>query len=839
MAGPGAERDELGELRARLAEAEAALDALRRGDADALVSGGGVVSLRGADKPYHAFFDAMHEGGLTLDAEWRVLYCNSSFTRMMDATVGELRGRSLLEWVPDEDKPDIASLSLHGQAGTAETRLLGFRGISLPVMLSANVINTAGEDLVCVVVTDLSERNEREALLRSVMAEHQASLEEMVRLRTAELQTSEARTRAVLTTILDGVAHIGEYGSVLSVNPALLAMFGYEHEDELLGRNIGVLMPASVASAHAGHMTRYRETGEGTAVGNRREVQGQRKDGSLLPIEVGVSEMKDERGSTFIGVIRDMTAQKAAEAALQAALTTAQKATEVRGRFLANMSHEIRTPLNGVLGFARIGERENAGTPSAEYFTRIVSAGEHLLGVINDILDMSKIEAGKLKVEHAAFSLWATVENVVDLVADRVAAKNLAFPVSLAPDLPQWVLGDKLRLSQILSNLLANAIKFTQSGEVRLQAAVADDLIRFDITDTGIGMTEEQFGRLFQPFEQADSSTTRNFGGSGLGLVISRDLARLMGGDIYAESQYGVGSRFTLQLPLPGTAAPEHATPSPETTGLSLRDLSILVVDDVEVNRLVLEHLLEYEGARMTFAENGQQALDCVAQAGRTAFDLVLMDVQMPVMDGLEATRRLAGMVPSLPVVGLTAHALIEERQRCLAAGMVDVLTKPVVFQTLIECIRQRVSPAKLASMPVMPAASVSPIAVLPEPTLGVRLPNDGAIDWPRLIDQYKGKETFLRRICATAYTTHVTTPAELRQLTIAGDRDAIAFMTHKLKSLAGNILASRLGPAALALEEGLRAGAEVSASVDTLAQELDAVLLELDAFAKGQDVQP
>ncbi len=304
--------DVVTELRTRLAEAEAALDALRRGEADAIVGQTGVVSLRGAERPYHAFFDAMHEGGLTLDPEWRVLHCNPSFAAMVASPANQLRGRSLLDWIPVADHPRLLRLCSSATAGIVETSLMGRSGVPLPVLLSMNIIELDGQSVVCVVVTDLRERDEREALLRSITAEHRISLEELVRLRTRELQTSEARTRAVLTTMLDGVVHIDAGGILLSVNHALLTMFGYEDEDDLLGHNVRVLMPAAAATAHDSHLQRYQETRQRRIVGSRREVEGRRRDGSHFPIELGVNEMVDDMGSTFIGVIRDLTEQKAA-----------------------------------------------------------------------------------------------------------------------------------------------------------------------------------------------------------------------------------------------------------------------------------------------------------------------------------------------------------------------------------------------------------------------------------------------------------------------------------------------------------------------------------------------
>jgi PAS domain S-box-containing protein len=381
-------------------------------------------------------------------------------------------------------------------------------------------------------------------------------------------------------------------------------------------------------------------------------------------------------------------------AELEGARIEAERLTRVKSEFLANMSHEIRTPLNAVLGFAQIGHRESKGRNKAqERFHRILDAGQLLLGVINDILDFSKIEAGKLSAESRPFQLSPVIANAASFVAGAAKQKGLAYTVDAASDLPEWVMGDTQRLQQILVNLLSNAVKFSRHGEVRLRVARDGDDIYFKVIDTGIGMSQEQIARLFNPFEQADSSTTRKYGGSGLGLAISRSLAQMMGGEIAVESAPGAGSAFTLRLPLPAVAPGIEAyTGKTDETGPRLTQLRVLAAEDVEVNQMILEDMLVHEGAHVVFADNGQQALERLEEAGVTAFDVVLMDVQMPVMDGHEATRRIRKMAPELPVIGLTAHALAEERRKCLAVGMVDCATKPIDIDTVVNIIRKHVS---------------------------------------------------------------------------------------------------------------------------------------------------
>ncbi|MDH5353408.1 MAG: ATP-binding protein [Gammaproteobacteria bacterium] len=371
----------------------------------------------------------------------------------------------------------------------------------------------------------------------------------------------------------------------------------------------------------------------------------------------------------------------------------AEAANSAKSAFLANMSHEIRTPLNAVLGMANIGLRDSSDSHSQVAFNKIQESGKHLLGVINEILDFSKIEAGKLALESLPFNLLSVIDNVINMNYERAQNRSLKLNVNLMGDLPAWVIGDPLRLQQILLNLISNAIKFTQKGEVTVSVSREGELTRFEITDTGIGLSQDQLSRLYKPFQQADSSTTRQFGGTGLGLAISYNLAQIMGGDITAQSELYVGSTFLLSLPLVETQRPSSLEPViKEPASSRLKGLRVLVAEDVEINQLIIEDILEQEGAVVTIVENGQQAIECLEERGINDIDIVLMDVQMPVMDGYEATRRIVKMAPELPVIGVTAHALIDERNKSLEAGMTGHITKPVNPQELIETMLMNVN---------------------------------------------------------------------------------------------------------------------------------------------------
>ena len=377
--------------------------------------------------------------------------------------------------------------------------------------------------------------------------------------------------------------------------------------------------------------------------------------------------------------------------ALEGAQREAVEANQAKSAFLAMMSHELRTPMNGVLGMAHALKQTRLDDRQAAQVEMLVRSGDGLMAILNDILDVSKIEAGKLELEAIAFDLGEVIERVMDLWQETASAKSVALSYEVAPGAPRWLEGDPNRLRQIMLNLVSNALKFTANGEVRLSVRPLmndiKDRARFEIavSDTGIGMTAEQQAKLFQSFTQADAATTRKFGGTGLGLAICRQLTDLMNGEITVESEPGRGSTFRVVLDLPRTEAVELA--EPEAEGVGLGHLSILVAEDNPINQAVVRAVLEAVGARLETANDGAEALEMLREK---TFDLVLMDVHMPRMDGIEALRRIrAGETGDArqPVIALTADAMPGEDQKLLAHGFDDVQGKPIQPLALIAAI--------------------------------------------------------------------------------------------------------------------------------------------------------
>ncbi len=555
-----------------------------------------------------------------------------------------------------------------------------------------------------------------------------------------------------------------------------------------------------------------------------------RVNGEVRWVRFQAEVLLDDEGKAvrLEGSVQDITDVKDFHEALLSALTESEHLARIRSEFLANMSHEIRTPLNGILGLAQVGQRECRGSKTQRLFDQLLQSGNLLLGIVNDILDFSKIEAGKLQINPVPMPLSQVLSHVSLMWGDRASVKGYLLKIEQDDEVPAWILGDPLRISQILVNLVGNAVKFTEAGEVVLSLRVRDGRLLFEVRDSGIGMSAEQMEGLFQPFEQADGSITRRFGGTGLGLAISKSLVDLMRGTIEVESELGVGSCFRVFLPLQVVDAQEIPSEN-DTVGAGerrLHGLRILSAEDNAVNRMVLEDMLALEGAQVTSVEDGQQALDLLLREGDAGWDILLSDIHMPNMSGYELAQILSQQVPDLPIIGVTAHAMIEERERCLQAGMVEHVAKPIILDTLVTAIshhaRRR---AEAVDSLGQEAVADAPASEAEAPAAGA-WPLQAFIDEEQVLAQYNGRRSFVEKLLDTLLESHGDAPDSLLHELDIDDMGQLAFIAHSFAGVAGAVRADALRAQAKAVEGLARNGGQgIDQAVKQLARDIERML--------------
>jgi PAS domain S-box-containing protein len=792
-----------------------------------------------------------------------------------------------------------------------------------------------------------------------------------------ETESGRARVQAILDGVVDGVVTIDKEGRILQWSTGAERLFGYTVE-EAVGADVTMLMPEQHHSVHDGYVNAFLTTRKAKIVGSSgRQLSAIRKDGTEFPMELAVNEVRANGETLFTGILRDITERKRAEAALIQAREQAESASVAKSQFLATMSHEIRTPMNGILGMANLLATSNLSDRQRRLVTSLSQSGQALLALINDILDFSKIEAGRFELFEGDFDPRDVLAEVAALFCERCAAKNLELVYFIAEDVPSRLRGDPVRLRQVIINLVGNAIKFTERGEILLEMTIAqregnEAAVSVSVEDTGIGIEVSKHDKIFESFHQVDNSITRSRGGTGLGLTISKQLVELMGGKIGVDSEVGRGSRFYFtvrcgapeagqtglrQLAKPlrvllvdtnavsahvmslylrswnvdvaaaATAAEAakvaadalaahrpfdaaiidakglgnggialadqlrddggarsvvlligmDATLSDETLeGVGAIDMftkparpndlfdvlnaieqgnerdtvarkaakrnaqsrrprfdaSILVAEDNPVNQEVAVGLLQALGCRVVTVPNGRSAVQSFAQE---KFDLVLMDCEMPIIDGLEATKRIrqleesekaqGGKATRIPIIALTAHALADIHEGCIAAGMDDFITKPFDETQIVAALRRWIASLEREPMEREETADKPASAAI----------DMAAIAAIRAMDS-KGGDALLKSVVTKFLATSPTLVTTIREKFAAGDAEAAWRAAHSLKSGAGALGAQLLAQHCAKIETTAREkGVDaIKGLVETLETEFNAAAEQLQGLTRG-----
>ena len=905
-----------------------------------------------------------------------------------------LSGDSLLGVV------EIASFhTFKAQEQTLLDELLPVVSMSMEILQS----NLETQELLSQTQEQARQLEEQTEELTQSQEELLSQKEELL-TQQAELTTQRERMhqteqffRGVLELAPDGLMVVDEQGFIQLANAQCEKLFGYTR-DELIGQPVEMLVPDDVRARHPEKRESFHRAPVVRGMGTNRELSGLQKDGSLFPLEIALSPLQVREGEDAqVAVsIRDITERREQEKSLKEAKAKAEEATEMKSMFLANMSHEIRTPMNAIIGLSHLALKTQLTAKQRDYISKVHNAGTSLLAIINDILDFSKIEAGKLDVEITDFQIDEVIGAVTTLTAQKAHDKGLEFLADVASAIPEQLRGDPLRLGQIVTNLVNNAVKFTERGEILLKIELLEQTgdkvqLKFSVRDTGIGMTPEQAARLFQPFSQADMSTTRKHGGTGLGLTISRRLVELMGGQIWLESEPGAGSafHFTVWLEVGTTggrrivpnklqslhvlvvddnaaareilveslqnvaertdavsSGPEAiaairerdsdtpydivfmdwrmpgmdglqttrlikndaslrkppavvivtafgreevreeaeelhvhgflvkpvtksmlvdslvnvfareaetgvpATPAAHEAASPLRGARILLTEDNEINQQIAIELLEGAGAQVDVANNGREAVDILFQGSSpTPYDVVLMDLQMPVMDGYQATARIRAdqRFAQLPIVAMTAHATVEERNRCMAAGMNDHVSKPIhpnlLFDTVARYYHAPASTPESTPAVLTMAASGSEIAATASVTPAPRaaraqessatanaLPEVEGLDTADGLLRVAGNKTLYLKLLRQFVASEHDAASRIRERLANDDRATAERMAHTVKGVAGNLGAKAVQSAAAELEHAVKNGTPAEALCDQLANVLSPLIDELRA---------
>ncbi len=738
-----------------------------------------------------------------------------------------LRNNGLWSWetlYPDNDPK------------TFNNQTLGFLLLHQPVaMLNALRLQYWGGGLLVTLLLLLAGGFTLYRLLLAQQAQRQAeqkALENRIHADQLRKQREdEQRFRVIFNASHTPLLVCDSQGNISLVNPALEKLFGYS-AFELTGLPVEHLIPVELRKEHVKERTNYLNhlRPRRKMMKNGQSLQGIRKDGQLVDVEIGLSPYEVEGDIFILATLEDITSRLEAERKLnelhtrqtrhlERAREDAERLARLKSDFLANMSHEIRTPLNAIMVLGELLNQEQLSESARALSNNIQHAGDNLLHIVNDVLDFSKIEAGGLSIEKTPFSMKELYAQILSLCEVQAEQKGLKLHLNTGGTERLFLKGDPYRLKQVLLNLISNAIKFTREGRVNIHVkpqmiGKLEATLSFSVTDTGPGISAEQQEVIFDAFAQADSSVTREFGGTGLGLAISRKLIQLMGGELNLSSQLGQGSTFSFTLCFPVAEANhvEESDSNPQKD-TSLKGKTLLVVDDSDLNRDIAERIIQRAGGKVVLAENGAEALAKTAELVSLP-DLILMDLQMPVMDGYEATRRIRQLpdYDQVPVIALTAGITESAHEQALASGADQVLTKPFTIRQIMACLQDH--------LPMQSAQPVSRPGSESQQTEDSVNDADSAEDGDSeshklpLLDEATalfnwGDKDSLKQFLKQFATQYGDSCGQIEQLLEAGKRDQAEGLAHKVKGAAGSLYLCALQSEMSRIEQKLREGKE------------------------------
>ena len=628
------------------------------------------LRIKEREARYHLLSDitiegiVIHENGIIIDS-------NPSLVKMLGYSQKETLGKHVIDFVSPDDKKVVEKNINKDSESSYKINLVKKSGELFAAEIESKTIKIHGSNLRMAAIRDMTKRKQAEDALRD----------------------SEMRMRSITDSAYDAILMMDPEGNISYWNPAAERIFGYS-SNEALGENLHrFIVPKKYHKAHDKAFPKFVKTGEGKAVGKTLDMTAIRKDKTKVFVQLSLSAVKMSSGWHSIGIIRDVTEQKQSEEELMKAKTIAEEATKAKSEFLANMSHEIRTPMNAVIGFAGLMKKTELTAKQQDYINKIDSSAKSLLGIINDILDFSKMEAGKLKLEDVDFHLDDVLDNIMNMNSNKAAEKDIELINSIGNNVPRLLRGDPLRLGQILLNLVNNAVKFTEKGHVMMKTELIKEeehrcQIKFSVIDTGIGLTNGQKNKLFSAFSQADSSVTRRFGGTGLGLTISKRLVEMMKGKIDVQSEFGTGSTFSVLIDFV-TQAEDECRIIYDTE--KLRDIKVLIVDDNEMARDILKEQVGAFGINALGVASGSEAIFELRKESLTdPYDLVILDWRMPEMDGIEVAKKIMSdkKIKYRPkIILVSAFGRDEVVKQAEKIGVNTFLMKPINQSLLLDTI--------------------------------------------------------------------------------------------------------------------------------------------------------